>query len=216
MTTPAHIHAAGMTATASPSAQLRKVIDSIERLRRHSPAVIVGVSGFAGSGKSTLTRQLIAAAPGSARIRGDDFLDPRLSHQRSSDWAGVERLRLRREVLDPFRQSRPGLFRRFDWNTRQLGPPEAVPVAQVLLVDGIGLFHPELDGVFDLRIWVDVDLNTAAARGKARDRGLGRNHDRLWDQVWVPNDQDFATRFDPRASADLLFENEAPQPGQSA
>lgn len=191
----------------SDSSQLRKIIDFVENLRRHSPAIVVGVSGFAGSGKSTLTRRLTASIEGSARIRGDDFLDPHRSHQRSSDWDGVDRLRLRRDVLDPFRQGRPGLFRRFDWSTRQLAPPEAIPDAQVLLVDGIGLFHPELDGVFDFTIWVDLDLSTATERGKARDRRLGRNHDRLWDQVWVPNDQDFATRFDPRATADFLFDN---------
>lgn len=191
------------------------IIDTIEELSRHSPAIVVGVSGFAGSGKSTLTRELAASIKGSARIRGDDFLDPHRSHQRSSDWDGVDRLRLRGEVLAPFRQGRPGLFRRFDWNTRRLGAPEAIPQAEVLLVDGIGLFHPDLDGVFDLRIWVDLDLGTATERGKARDRRLGRNHDRLWDQVWAPNDQDFATRFDPRASADLFFDN-AGRSGQSA
>lgn len=192
-----------MTTTCRPT----EIIDSIENLRRHSPAIVVGVSGFAGSGKSTLTRRLTASIEGSARVRGDDFLDPQRSHQRSSDWDGVDRLRLRREVLDPYRQGRPGQFRRFDWGTRQLGPPEAIPDAQVLLVDAIGLFHPELDGVFDFTIWVDLDLSTATERGKARDRKLGRNHDRLWDEVWVPNDRDFALRFDPRATADCLFDN---------
>ena len=197
------------------ASQVRVIIETIENLRRHSPAVVVGVSGFAGSGKSTLTRRLAASIEGSARIRGDDFLDPHRSHQRSSDWDGVERIRLRREVLDPFRQGRPGQFRRFDWSTRQLGPPEPIPHAQVLLVDGIGLFHPELDGVFDFAIWVDLDPGTATERGKARDRELGRNHDRLWDEVWVPNDRDFLARFDPRATADLLFDNTGGRPAGS-
>ena len=51
--------------------------------------IVVGVSGFAGSGKSTLARKLAGAVPDSVRMRGDDFLDPRRSHQRSTDWDGV-------------------------------------------------------------------------------------------------------------------------------
>ncbi|MFT2816118.1 uridine kinase family protein [Leifsonia sp. A12D58] len=183
----------------------RTIIDTIEDLRSQDSSITVGVSGFGGSGKSTLTRQLTASIEGSARIRGDDFLDPDRSHQRSSDWDGVGRIRLREEVLNPFRQGQPGAFRRFDWGTRQLSAPEAIPTAQVLIVDAIGLFHPDLDGAFDLTIWVDLDLPVATARGKARDHQLGRSHDRLWDEVWVPNERDFFARFNPRPTADCLF-----------
>lgn len=194
----------------------REIIDIIEGLRGQSPAVVVGVSGFAGSGKSTLARTLNASLEGSARIRGDDFLDPERSHQRSSDWDGMDRLRLRHEVLDPFRQGRPGLFRRFDWAAGRLGPPEAIPAAEILIVDAIGLFHPDLDGAFDLTVWVDVDLGIAAERGKERDHQLGRNHDQLWDDVWVPNEREFLARFDPRSTADLLFRHDLVGPNDPA
>ncbi|OIH93409.1 uridine kinase [Curtobacterium sp. MCBA15_001] len=167
--------------------------------------VVVGISGFCGSGKSTLARQLVDAVPDSVRMRGDDFLDPVRSHHRSTDWDGVERIRLRDTVLRPFRDGNPGLFRRFDWSTRALGDPEPVPTAQVLVVDLIGLFHPEVLDDLDLTVWCDVDLETAAARGMSRDAALGRRHDRLWLDVWVPNDRDFAQRWAPRARADVVF-----------
>jgi uridine kinase len=181
------------------------ILDAVDRIHRLSGRVIVGISGFGGSGKSTLARSLNTAIPGSARIRGDDFLDPDLSHERSTDWDGVDRLRLRREVLDPFRDGRPGTFRRFDWGGRRLGPAEPIPDVDVLLIDAIGLFHPELDGALDLTVWVDLDLAVATERGKTRDRELGRDHDHLWDGVWVPNERDFVARFNPRERSDLLF-----------
>ena len=187
-------------------AAIQTIIETIERLSDNSPAVVVGVSGFAGSGKSTLARNLNASIDRSARIRGDDFLDPVRSHQRSADWSGMDRLRLRREVLDPFRERRPGHFHRFDWRIRQLGPAEPIPNADVLIVDAVGLFHPDLDGVFDLTIWVDLDLAIAIERGKARDRELGRDHEQLWDDVWAPNELDFMARYAPRAIADVLFD----------
>jgi uridine kinase len=184
------------------------VLQAIQDVQSHQERVVVGISGFGGSGKSTLARWLVQSVPGSVRIRGDDFLDPDRSHQRSDDWDGVERLRLRKEVLDPFRAGRASVFRRFDWSVRQLGAPELVPRTDVLIVDAVGLFHPELDGALDVQIWVDVDLGTATERGKARDRSLGRDHDQLWDTVWAPNDRDFMQRFRPDLSVDILYRPE--------
>jgi uridine kinase len=185
---------------------MQEIIDSVAYVRENSEAVLLGVSGFGGSGKSTLARQLVATIPDSLRIRGDDFLDPERSHRRSPDWDGVERLRLRDEVLDPFQQNEPVLFHRFDWSSGRLGKPEALPDARVIVVDAIGLFHPELAGVFDITVWMGVDLTVATERGKARDHRLGRDHDQLWDNVWVPNEREFVRNFDPRKSAQLVFE----------
>src|SRR5690554_1611685 len=105
--------------------------------------VVIGVSGYCGSGKSTLVRSVLDGEPGMVRMRGDDFLDPSRSHHRSSDWDGVERRRLVSEVLLPFREEREAVFRRFDWTRRALGEPEPVPSGEVLLADLIGLSPPE-------------------------------------------------------------------------
>ncbi len=135
-------------------------------------------------------------------MRGDDFVDPVRSHHRSPDWAGVERVRLRYTVLRPFRERRPASFRRFDrGGVRALGEPEPVPTGRLLVVDLIGLFHPEVLAELDLRVWCELDPATAAERGMVRDHALGRDRDRLWREVWVPNVRDFAERFAPREAA---------------
>lgn len=185
---------------------VREIVDSVARARERSEAVVLGISGFGGSGKSTLARELIAVIPDSLRIRGDDFLDPVRSHRRSEDWDGVERLRLRREVLDPFHQKEPVTFRRFDWTSGRLGDPEELPDARVIIVDAIGLFHPEMADVLDVTVWMDVDLIVATEQGKARDHQLGRNHDQLWDEVWGPNERAFVRNYDPRKWAQIMFD----------
>jgi uridine kinase len=192
-------------------ASFAEVVELIRLRSSASSRLAVGISGYGGSGKSTLARALVGSVWGSIRMRGDDFLDPARSHQRSQDWGGMDRVRLRQEVLDPFRLGRAVRFRRFNWSTRALGPSERLPDARVLIVDAVGLFHPELNGTLDVKIWVDLDLETATERGKARDRALGRSHDRLWDDVWVPNDRDFAVRFAPAQAADLLYIESADQ-----
>lgn len=182
-----------------------ELTETIARCRASSNRVVVGISGFGGSGKSTLARRLVGTVPRAARIRGDDFLVPARARERSGDWAAIERMRLRRTVLEPFRSGHPGRFRRYDWASGVLGPEEPIPDIDVLVVDAVGLFHPDLAGVIDLRVWVDVDLETATARGKARDRRNGDRNEHIWDDVWAPNERDFAQRYGPRETADLCY-----------
>ena len=99
---------------------------------------------------------------------------------------GSKRTRLVREVLLPFRKQSPSMFRRFDWSTRALAEPEPVPTGDVMVIDLVGLFHPEALGALDLTIRRDLDLATAGARGIKRDADRGRDHSRLWDEVWIP------------------------------
>ena len=182
------------------------LVDLIQTRRANADTpIVVGISGYGGSGKSTLARRLVERIPGAYRLRGDDFLDPQRSHKRSSDWDGVERTRLVEEVLIPLKQRQQGAFRRYDWAAGRLGAPEPIPTADVLVVDVVGLFHPEALGAIDLTVWCDVDLATATERGIARDAALGRNFEFLWRTVWVPNESDFDKRFAPREHAEALI-----------
>ncbi len=184
--------------------ELGPILDAVARVRAARGRAVVGVFGFAGSGKSVLARRLVDATPDSARLRGDDYLDPVRSHRRSSDWDGLDRRRLRVEALEPFRAGRPVLIRRLDWTTGELGEPTPLPRASVLVVDSVGLPHPDLDGCFDVSIWLDVDLDRARRQGMERDRAAGLDHDRRWIDVWSPNDRDFEQAFDPRERVDVL------------
>ena len=195
-----------MVEGAQVSDDIDRLIGLIEQKReeRDRP-IVVGVSGYAGSGKSTLVRSIAERREAMVRLRGDDFLDPSRSHQRSPDWDGVERERLVREVLAPFRERRPSSFRRFDWSRRALAEPEPIPVAEVLIVDLIGLFHPDVLPSLDLSIWVDASLKVAQDQGMQRDLAMGRDHDRLWRDVWVPNEIDFERGFAPRDHANVHY-----------
>ena len=180
---------------------------AIEQLLTEHERVVVGISGYAGAGKSVLARRVVDAVDGAVRVRGDDFLDPVRVHRRSSDWDGVERERLRSEVLGPFRAGLTVAVRRLDWNSGQLGEPTPLPRASVLVIDAIGIFHPDLLPWLDLTVWVDADLQVAQERGMARDRAAGLDHDRLWTEVWTPNEREFEQIFSPRTHADLVLDS---------
>jgi len=186
--------------------QTRALVNQI-RARRSVAGhpIVVGISGYGGSGKSTLARQLRTLVPGAVEMRGDDFLDPTRSHVRSFDWDGVDRLRLASQVLIPFREARPSEFQRWDWGRGALADFEPMPLAEVLIVGVIGLFHPEALPAIDLAVWCEVDLETATRRGMLRDEHDGHDHAALWRDVWEPNERDFDARFTPRDKAEYSF-----------
>jgi hypothetical protein len=75
----------------------------------------------------------------------------------------------------------------------------------VLVIDSIGLFHPDLLPWLDVTVWVDVEPRVALERGLARDREAGLDHDALWTDVWSPNDQEFEQTFLPADHANVRF-----------
>lgn len=164
---------------------------------------VVGLSGLAGAGKTTLARAVAVSVPGVAVVSGDDFLDPSRCAEITHDWAGLDRARLRSQVLNPFRAGEPVRWQRHDW-TAGLAEWHDLPPCQVLIVEGVGLLHPSLS--WDLAVWLDVDPEVAVAQGVSRDRDLlGIDTGRAWREVWAPTDQAFVDRYRPDLSADLVL-----------
>jgi uridine kinase len=146
---------------------------------------LLAVSGFGGSGKSTLAREL--AKKLDAPVLGIDEFGTAGVWGRSSDWSGLDRSRLVRQVLAPLKAGEPSVSYDscYDWeNWRSLAVKLTVNGA--LVIEGIGIFHPELQAYLDFRIWLDVDLETATRRGIERDRAAGQTTTQAWTDIWAP------------------------------
>ncbi|MCW5942437.1 MAG: hypothetical protein KIS66_09415 [Fimbriimonadaceae bacterium] len=183
---------------------MSRVLDRLERLPPLGRPPILGISGFGGAGKSTFARTLADEIGNAVVVGADAFWRPDRD-VRCADWGAIDRDRLREEVLMPALGGRPVRYRPADFVTGVLG--EAVPVqtGATLIVEGIGLFHPGLNGLFDLTVWLDTPFEVALARGMERDRKeYGVDHDARWTEVWGPNDLDYFAAYEPRARADLI------------
>lgn len=197
------------------SAVVRSAVELAERIRtlmEQRAVVVVGIAGYGGSGKSTLARALQPLLP-AERVRGDDFLDPLGSRERSDDWGALHRAELA-GVLEALGTGRHAAFRPVDWTTGGRGVERVVRPARVQLVDAVGLLHPTLLPHLDLAVWVDVPLEVATERGMRRDRVAGNHHDELWREVWAPTEAAFDGRFRPREHADVLY-RESPRDTRS-
>lgn len=176
-------------------------------------APVVGISGFGGAGKSTLAGLLQQQLAGAAVVPGDEFLRTRPPVERSDDWNAVDRDRLVREVLGPARLDGAACYQVLDPTSGALGPWVSIDHPTAFIVEGLGLYVPELVGLFDLRIWIDLDLDTSTRQGMWRDEHeYGNAQTDLWTDVWKPNDLAFFHTFRPDRSADILF---TPGPGDA-
>jgi uridine kinase len=175
-------------------------------------SLLIGISGFGGAGKSTLAADIARQLPGSALIAGDDFIRTRPCTGRSSDWSCMDFDRLRGQVLEPVRSGDIARYQSYDWEKGRPGPWVSLDGVKVVIVEGLGLFQDGLSEAFDLRVWIDVDLESATQMGMWRDEHVFDNPQvELWEQVWMPNDADFLAKHRPDLAADVLY-SPAPLP----
>lgn len=121
----------------------------------------------------------------------------------------------RRLVLQPLRQShaRTIIPRIFDHETDTPVHAEPVDVGDhtIVVVDGIFLGRPELEGHWDVWIYVDVDPPVARARGVARDEHLygPATRDR-YRARYEPGQALYHGAVNPAANADIVVDNTIP------
>jgi uridine kinase len=123
----------------------------------------VCVDGPAGSGKTTLADGLAdALEPAAVVVHLDDLY---------AGWTMTGAVaRLAAGVLRPLAQGRAGGYHRYDWAAGRFDPvPVAVPVPEVLVVEGCGSSPRALDRWATLRIWVEAPPELRTARGLERD-----------------------------------------------
>jgi uridine kinase len=169
---------------------------------------VIGISGFGGAGKSTLAHKLGVVLSCSV-VGVDDFQKPGAFDTDFSLWEIMDYSRLEKEVLIPFTQKSP-LIRYGKFNAKKELVDDFVEIKNqgTLIIEGVGLFRPEIMQYFSYTIWVSVALEEATARGKKRDRDEYQNpNDECWDGVWKKNDLEYYDTFEPDKKADIVISN---------
>ena len=192
----------------SVSAANRAVLSRIQALPKpRKRPFIIAISGFGGSGKTTLANQLKARLNG-AQIVSIVSIDSFGTHEwhRNADWDNFDRNRFTNEVLKPARANRfPLKYVHEPWP----GNPEetrVIPQTNYLIVEGCSIFHPDLLSYYDLKIWTDCPLDIATKRGMRRDRHVHKDEqDYYWQNIWMPNERDFLRKYHPDKAADITF-----------
>ena len=149
--------------------------------------VLIAVDGLDGAGKTVLAEELVKSAGAEASSRPvasvsiDGFHHPRAVryaegrgpesfYRDSYDYAAFDRA-----VVTPFRHGAAISPAVWDVDADEAMSPGALDLPEdcVLLVDGIFLHRPELRGIWDASIWVEVPFEVSVPRGNQRFPHLG-------------------------------------------
>ncbi|MCA9880193.1 MAG: hypothetical protein KC442_20505 [Thermomicrobiales bacterium] len=168
--------------------------------------VLIAIGGFGGSGKSTLAERIHRQLPNSLIIHMDDFIVKALLSQPAWDTGMFDRARLEQQVLRPARSGQAIIHQPLDWDSGSLGEPVQVPRADYVIVEGVSSYHEDIAHYYDVKIWVDVPMDTALRRGHARP---GSHENAGYWETWTQNDLAYFERHQPRQAADYVFDNRA-------
>ena len=188
-----------MAVRAAPGSDVPSLV---ARITRASPPVgiptrVVAIDGHGGAGKSTLAARLAAALDGAPVVHTDDFA----SWDQPVEWWP----RLEEQVLRPLAAGRAARYQRYDWDLEQLADWIDLPVADVVLLEGVSASRREFTGYLALAIWVDTPRDLCLTRGLARDGAHQRD---LW-RGWMDAEDAVFAHDQPRDRADVIVPGDA-------
>ena len=204
---------------------LEDAIAEIVVRRKRTPverALLVGISGIDGSGKTWLTDKLARALEDRelkvAAINADGWLnlpEVRFDQENPAEHFYRHGLRLDEmfaQLVVPLRDTRRiDLLAKHVEETATRAVPRRYKVqdVDVALVEGIFLFRPPYRNELDLRIWIECSFETACQRAVARaQEGLGKAETIFaYDRIYFPAQQLHFQRDNPCAAADLIVKN---------
>ena len=193
---------------------LASIVNCLKALQHQKDCLLVAIDGLGGAGKSTLVQllgqQLKTLGWIVAVVKHDDFYLP--SNQRENQQAGVigcdfDWERLRDQVLTPIKAGCSTHYQRYDWETDVLAEWRTISASDVVLVEGVYTMRRELTNLYDLKIWVECPRAIRLARGIARDGEKART---IWEQDWMPKEDDYIKTHLPRERADLFVNGATP------
>jgi uridine kinase len=185
---------------------MQEILYAIQKLKKPKRRpLIIAISGYGGSGKTTLAEALKRQSLSAEIVTIDSFSNH--EWHRNEDWDNFDRNRFAKEILQPAHANKfPLIYARVPWPGYTEDPAIRVQRTAHLIVEGCSIFHPDLLELYDLKIWVDCPLEEATRRGMWRDRHFHKNEqDHYWRTIWMPNERDFMAKYHPDAAADILF-----------
>lgn len=204
--------------------ELARYIAAIERPH----PVRVAIDGRTAAGKTTLADELVAPIEREGRIpiriQIDDFYRPLAVRRQRQDIPSWQRYYLDsfdhpaiRASLLPLgpegdRQYRHAIFDSYH-DVPIIEPTQEASPNAIILIDGVFLYRPELDDLWDVRIFVDIDSEDSLQRGPPRDQawvGSVEAAAQRYHTTYIPGEEHYIATIRPHERADIIIDNRNP------
>ena len=176
----------------------------VQLLSTKSP-VVVAISGYGGSGKSSLADKLATqfGVNENQIIRTDDLHALNYMHVKDifqqRDWPVIMDL-----LANIKTNKRLKYLKR---NDKEVESSVDVPLPRLVIFEGIHLLRPQIMSYVDISVWIDCPLQLATNRAKERNRQQGDSEAdiALWDTKWVPEAKQYYERVAPQKIANFIY-----------
>ncbi len=190
-------------------------------LIKEKNARIIGIDGLGGAGKSTVSEQtadlLRAQDIPVTVLHIDDFIHPRAVRYRDDvpEWKCYYELQWRyaplQEVLDSVRREGAffGTLMLYDKENDGYIPTKIeIPQEGIVFVEGVFLHRPELEGQFDLTVYIDVPEEIRLQRVLHRDSYIGdaKAIAEKYERRYFPAERFYVEKCRPEECADFVVD----------
>ena len=156
--------------------------------------VLITMDGSCASGKTTLAGKL-AEVFGAAVIHTDDYVIPhaqKTPERLAVPGGNCDAVRLVSEVVAPWKQGKPVVYRKYDFRHDCLMPEERLPDCRMLILEGSYCNLLAIRQYADIRLFVDAPWEIRQERLRKREspQSLQMFYDR-----WIPLENHYFEAF---------------------
>lgn len=174
--------------------RLFPLLTALQRKKEHHTPVLLGIDGDAAAGKTTLAAQL-AEILDCPVVHMDDFFLPstlRTSVRLAKPGGNIHYERLWEKVIEPLCAGKPFAYQPYDCHQDDFLSPVTIPSCEFAIVEGSYALHPQLQQVYELRLFLSVDPETQ------RTRIYRRNGSAMLQRFlgeWIPMEKRYQKAF---------------------
>lgn len=186
---------------------MENIIEAINKLFEEKQNPVIAIDGPCASGKSTLTA-LLSEKFGFQIIHTDDFFLPSEMRtvQRLSEAGGnIHYERFNAEVANMLKSSSDFIYGVYSCRNGTFAPSEPVIIQKPVAIEGSYALHPAIDIEYDLKIFVEADLETRLERILRRN---GADALEIFKSKWIPLEDRYFREFDIKNRCEIIIKTD--------
>ena len=183
----------------------KSIFTQIDRLIEEKGGGIIAIEGGSAAGKTTLAKLIADKYECNVFHMDDFFLRPEQRTKERLDEPGgnVDRERFKVEVLESILKGEDVCYRRYSCQTQTLQEPVKVKHTGLTVIEGAYSMHPELDGNYDLSVFLKVTPELQMKRIGIRNTPEKQE---MFKNVWIPMEMKYQKAFSIEGRCDLVIE----------
>lgn len=174
------------------------LLEKIKATPRKHKALLIGIDGVGGAGKTTLSEYLKEYLPDVTIVQLDDFYSPQLGR--------IDRGRVLKEIFLPLEKDSPAQYKVFEWKSNTMRDADPIHPGGVVVIEGVSALHTDFVDKYDFKVWINCSPDVGFKRGIERDKirdGAGNTD--LWLNIWMPQEKEYVESQNPQQRADYVL-----------